>query len=240
MAHTPKPEGITALEEVFGPVIHAYTRADMLADGSLVDVSERAREFGFPHPVAVTRACYDTCIEWTEADAKRSRAMQNVSGRLTDVCWMAWLRLLGLRGRIATVWAPGLTLRYRIRVRPRPGHGRKLDRILKMVLCVGDDGTPLLDDRDGRRGSVVTDDQHWMDGGETACGLAIRTVRHFTAFWCCVTCPGCYAELERRRRGLALAKDTVDPARVFDAHGKTTVERFDDLLLSLQSERRAS
>ena len=31
-----------------------------------------------------------------------------------------------------------------------------------------------------------------------------------------------------------------DPARVRDAHGKTTVERFADLLLALQDGRRAS
>ena len=89
---------------------------------------------------------------------------------------------------------------------------------------------------------VTVEPQHWMDGSETACGLAIRTVRRFTAFWGCVTCPGCCEELQRRRaaRSSASRPGDVDPARVFDTHGKTTINRFEDLLLAVQEQRRAS
>ncbi|MCE9563538.1 MAG: hypothetical protein K8U57_15970 [Planctomycetes bacterium] len=37
-------------------VIHSYTRANALADGVLVDVSETAREAGIRFPVALTQA----------------------------------------------------------------------------------------------------------------------------------------------------------------------------------------
>lgn len=47
------------MQEIFGDVIHAYTRADALADGVLVDISKWAREAGFKYPLAVTEAVWD-------------------------------------------------------------------------------------------------------------------------------------------------------------------------------------
>ena len=44
----PNPGNATA----FAPVISAYTRAQAIEDGILVDVSETAREAGFKIPVA--------------------------------------------------------------------------------------------------------------------------------------------------------------------------------------------
>ncbi|WP_343120795.1 DUF6573 family protein, partial [Xanthomonas phaseoli] len=35
-------------------LIHAYTRADMLEDGELIDVTEVGQEAGFTVPVALT------------------------------------------------------------------------------------------------------------------------------------------------------------------------------------------
>ena len=51
----PEPGNATA----FGPVIFAYTRAQAIEDGILVDVSETAREAGFRIPVAITRTVWD-------------------------------------------------------------------------------------------------------------------------------------------------------------------------------------
>ena len=53
----PKPEPSNAT--AFGPVLSAYTRAQAIEDGILVDVSETAREAGFRIPVAVTRTVWD-------------------------------------------------------------------------------------------------------------------------------------------------------------------------------------
>ena len=46
----------------FGPVIFAYTRAQAIEDGILVDVSETAREAGFNIPVALTRTVWERIV----------------------------------------------------------------------------------------------------------------------------------------------------------------------------------
>ena len=76
------------LESLFGNVICAYPRADAIADGTLVDVSQMAREAGFRLPVAMTTAAWADCVEWSEADSKRQTA-QDEAGRAWDVLWMA-------------------------------------------------------------------------------------------------------------------------------------------------------
>ena len=43
------------IEDVFGPVIYTYTRAQAIEDGVLVDVSTLAAEAGIRYPTAVTR-----------------------------------------------------------------------------------------------------------------------------------------------------------------------------------------
>ena len=78
----PEPATATA----FGPVLHAYTRAQAIEDGILVDVSETAREAGFHIPVAVTRTVWTRLIALPEG----YRGFQDESGRLWDVLWMAW------------------------------------------------------------------------------------------------------------------------------------------------------
>lgn len=66
------------------PLIHAYTRADALADGYLVDASKTAREAGIRYPVALTRAVWDAYVEFEEDDG----AGQSIAGRLWDVMAM--------------------------------------------------------------------------------------------------------------------------------------------------------
>ena len=70
---------------VFGPVLSAYTRAQAIADGFLVDVSETAREAGFTIPVAVTRTVWDRLVALPEG----YRGFQDERGRLWDILWMA-------------------------------------------------------------------------------------------------------------------------------------------------------
>ena len=75
------PEPATA----FGPVLHAYGRAQAIEDGILVDVSETAREAGFTIPVAITRTVWTRLVALPEG----YRGFQDESGRLWDVLWMA-------------------------------------------------------------------------------------------------------------------------------------------------------
>jgi len=47
-------------------VIDRYTRAQAIADGLLVDVSEAARKRGIRVPVAVSAAAWADACEWTD------------------------------------------------------------------------------------------------------------------------------------------------------------------------------
>lgn len=69
-------------------IISMYTRAQAIADGVLVDVSETAREAGFRCSVALTQAVYADCVAWREENSER-QTYQDESGRLWDVLWMA-------------------------------------------------------------------------------------------------------------------------------------------------------
>ena len=48
-------------------IISSYTRADALADGQLIDVTQTAKEAGFRLPVALTRPAGADCVAWGEA-----------------------------------------------------------------------------------------------------------------------------------------------------------------------------
>lgn len=76
------------LAEIFGDPIHVYTRAQAIEDGFLVDVTDTAKEAGFRVPVALSRAAWADCVEWTERDSQR-QTYQDQDGRLWDVLWMA-------------------------------------------------------------------------------------------------------------------------------------------------------
>lgn len=70
----------------WGEPIHAYTRADALADGVLVDVTETAREAGFRVPVALTQSVW---ADVNDLSGQHVSAGQSVQGRLWDLLFMA-------------------------------------------------------------------------------------------------------------------------------------------------------
>jgi hypothetical protein len=75
-------------------LIHSYTRAEALADGQLVDVSENARKVGITFPVAVTAAVYGLCIEVPP----RRKGLEDVGGRTHDIVWMLRCAIARTRG----------------------------------------------------------------------------------------------------------------------------------------------
>ena len=60
-------------------VIFSYTRAEAIADGVLIDVSEQAKQAGFCYPVAVTAGVWAECVAVPEGAAGRDE-----TGRLCD------------------------------------------------------------------------------------------------------------------------------------------------------------
>jgi len=117
-------------------IIHTYTRAQAIADGELVAVDPGlAREAGFVIPVALTRAAWSDCVQWTSDDNRLQHTLQDETGRLWDVLFMA--RLAASRGGRQT------TVRL-VRV-PRDGqsqHPQPVD--LVMVCGPGDDAKPVI------------------------------------------------------------------------------------------------
>lgn len=123
-----------SLTEFFGEPISTYTRLQAIDDGVLIDVSERAREAGFVFPVAITRAAWADCVEWTEADSKR-QTYQDESGRLWDILWVA--SLAARRG--------GQEIRFQLYRVPRGGRGMRPRMVVLKALCgPGDDGEPVI------------------------------------------------------------------------------------------------
>jgi hypothetical protein len=106
-------------------LIHAYTRAQALTDGVLVDVTTTAKEAGIKYPVALTRAVWCQYVEVPEGVE-----CQDEAGRLWDVLWM-------LAFAIRTSKEPGDTLHYQLYV--KTGKGRPKLVTLKAV-CGPDDG----------------------------------------------------------------------------------------------------
>src|SRR5262249_8983144 len=81
-------------DDLFGEIIHRYTRAQAIEDDVLIDVSETARETGIHFPHALTQAVW---AEYVAPSAAAKRAGNDERGRLWDILWM--LRCAILRHR---------------------------------------------------------------------------------------------------------------------------------------------
>jgi hypothetical protein len=120
--------------DLFGPVIHRYTRAQALADGVLVDAAPLAAEAGFTVPVALTAEAWAHTVTWDEANT----AAQDETGRLWDVLTMTRLAA----GRAT----PGQTrvIVQLIRVPNRKNATRPTPVLLHAHIGPGDHGEPVL------------------------------------------------------------------------------------------------
>ncbi|MBG0818904.1 hypothetical protein HS045_32750 [Planomonospora sp. ID82291] len=77
--------------------VDAPSRADRLASGDLVEVpADLAREAGLRFPVALTRAAWEDCVAWSDADNRRKGTVQDETGRLWDVLCAARGALVGM------------------------------------------------------------------------------------------------------------------------------------------------
>jgi hypothetical protein len=129
----------TAGCDPFGEAIDAYSRAQAIADGLLVEVAEGiAREAGFTVSVAVTAAAWADCVAWTDVDNQRKATIQDEQGRLWDVLWMT---------RCAIRRAPRTTDQVRVQLYRVPRDGHDLHpRLVSLVACCGpgDHGEPVI------------------------------------------------------------------------------------------------
>ncbi|MFI6883997.1 DUF6573 family protein [Streptosporangium canum] len=137
---TTSPAGPELLSEPpsdspFGQLISSYSRAEALADGELVDVSDASP---FRWPTALTRAAWEDCVAWTKADdaRKRGAALQDERGRLHDVLTMA---------RVAASRTTGDRANFRVARVPRQGKGVR-PRVVTLICDIGpgDDPRPVV------------------------------------------------------------------------------------------------
>jgi hypothetical protein len=97
-------------------LISRYTRAEAIADGVLIDVSERAREAGFTVPVAVTAAVW-ALVQPTEEEKSHGQVR---SRRSVVALLVASLRSGAVAPGHIRATKPGLS-RVRVASDPRVG-----------------------------------------------------------------------------------------------------------------------
>lgn len=112
-------------------LIAAYSRAQAIEDGTLVDVTEQAKQAGIKAPVALTRSVWDRYVEMSPA---AKEAGNDEIGRLWDVIWMF---------RCAAVQAPNAAeVRYKLHVVTDSVKPSLVE--LKGMIGPGDDGEAVI------------------------------------------------------------------------------------------------
>ena len=116
-------------------VISAYSRADAINDGILVDMDQEpfgalAREAGIKWPIAMTATAFE---QFVNVAATAGHACQDLNGRWWDVVWM----FRQTRREITPLEA-----RWKVFV--RDPDGRLREKELKCVSGPADDGSPCL------------------------------------------------------------------------------------------------
>jgi hypothetical protein len=144
-----------SIEQIFGAPIYTYSRAQAIADGVLVDVSEAIQPCPFKYPVAMSRAAYEATIaaggKWVAIEKPTDDMIeelelpggQDVQGRLHDVFTMALNAIrraanMPIRRGISTdgIWFSVLVDTY--------GNGRKTKVDLYSVCGPGDTAAPVI------------------------------------------------------------------------------------------------
>lgn len=119
-------------------VIDTYSRAEAIADGILVDVTDTAREAGILFPVAVTRSVWEEYIKSSSHDSEKWG--QDLMGRLWDTVWMLRVAIRGKKQSEDRQADPG-KLNFEVYYRLQ-GHLRRIP--LKALCGPGDDGSPVI------------------------------------------------------------------------------------------------
>jgi hypothetical protein len=132
-------------EDIFGPVIYVYTRAQAIEDGVLVDVSKPAREAGIRLPTALTAAVHARYV--TVPDELIGE--QDDAGRLWDLLWMfahavGSGKLAGAEGTYEVLVALPANASWEAGEKPT-GDGLRVRLVtLKAVCGPADDGSPCI------------------------------------------------------------------------------------------------
>ena len=132
-------------KEIFGNVIYAYTRAQAIEDGVLIDVTETAREAGIKFPTALTSTIWSDYI----AVPEELKNCQDEAGRLWDIVWMlsCAVRSGHIKGEIGTfevIIAKPDKGDWRDNEKAHDGNRDQRLVALKAVCGPSDDGSPCI------------------------------------------------------------------------------------------------
>ena len=133
-----KEERQATMDEVFGPVIFAYTRKEAIADGVLVDVTATANEAGIKLPTALTRAVFEDYIRVPES----LQGFQDEAGRIWDV-----LSMLAEAIRTKQIRGDRGTFKVSVAMPTSPPRmGASTNRLVRLRAVCGpaDDGTACI------------------------------------------------------------------------------------------------
>ncbi len=111
-------------------IIFSFTRAQAIADGFLIDVTETAREAGFRFTVALTHAMW---AKYVEVPAHVTG--QDEAGRLWDILSMLGVAIRAQSDHRSQVW-------FRLYVRNDNRRARLVT--LKSICRPGDDAEPVI------------------------------------------------------------------------------------------------
>lgn len=128
-----------AMTELFGEVIHTYSRREALADGVLVDVSEMAKEAGFKFPVALTQRLHAEVIT---PDPRAAEFGQSVDGRLWDALHMLRMAIAGALPKKTYNVGPQQVTEYQCYFIMKARQRRLLT--LKAICGPGDNAEPVI------------------------------------------------------------------------------------------------
>ena len=132
-------------KEIFGDVIYAYTRAQAIEDGVLIDVTETAREAGIKFPTVLTSAVWADYV----AVPDEFKGHQDEMGRLWDVLWMFSCavrsgRITGDTGTFEVIIAKPDKGDWRDNEKAHEGNRTQRLVTLKAVCGPSDDGSPCI------------------------------------------------------------------------------------------------
>ena len=126
------PQTPNTMAEIFGEVIHTYTRAQAIEDGVLVDLMQdemaAVAKQHYKHPIACTAAVFEIMQKAVE----NPRYCNDYAGVLHDMLWMS--RCAGRRINESAVM-------FRVIIQ---GAGRSKYHDFKLVVGPGDQGEPVI------------------------------------------------------------------------------------------------
>lgn len=132
-------------DDVFGPVIYAYTRAQAIEDGVLVDVSTMAKEAGIKLPTAITAAVHAEYV----AVPEELNGSQDEAGRTWDIVWMCACairsgEIQGSEGMFQLIVTTPQNTPWRSNEKRHEGSRTQRLVTLKAVCGPSDDGSPCI------------------------------------------------------------------------------------------------